>query len=372
VIDLKTAIRFFEPTLTVKTSSPVDQVAASRLLMAVIRRSTTDAIAAQSPVLLQTLPAKSPRRSGLAAACCAAAVERGVNPALFAAPVVDRLTAVLRSVHRQFERDFWLYLDDYAQEAAPWARQQWGIDDDGGDLVEMLTSAGSRAEAIQSLDLWCLAATVCLSPSPDRRRELLTKSRRRLIEQLAVVHPAVAMLSRLTSVLDDELLLVLYARQNRAFEFRVSAISAIDQLQIILADVLADLLEEPQIRPAPWSIRAATAVTGARLTANMHLPWMIHQWPAVLTGGETAEYVSKFSVADTARPNTLWKWKGGRALMVGIEEWNRPYRFERDFNLMQPSCRLIRELSRNEAWIIIRQMTLEALKLARGEEILAE
>ena len=371
--DVETAVRNLSAVLRDRSSSAVDQVLYCRYAMHQIRLAPSGNVQAVLTALIELLSLEKPDRAGLAAMCCAALVERGIAPSLVAGLVMERAMPVLRAASRMYAqmRRHLMPLDDEAYFGEvltdPTAMNEEFID-------TTIRGKSKGAEAFRSLDTWCLAVLTILAPDREVRSSYRTDEMVRICSRLGEVHDGAASIGRLLTVLENEPLIVLHPMEAAGFECRISGISNIGQLHILLSDsIVGDGADQgganalPGVRPSASAVRVANGVERSRVAWRVPTPWLFYQWPAILSGAQPTALTLGYSLDDTDGLERIWLFNGVRIVLIGPKRWPTvARRFEREFDLVSASIEVERRLPFTEFAQLSRSISRKAARRLRA------
>ena len=246
--------------LIVAASSPVGTIEETRgklvAVLGALGPAGREARGAALGRLADLIVAAEPDRAAVVAVTCGFLVERGDDPLIALAPILDRLPAVLAGA-----RDF----ADACRDAAKASPVQ-AEEDGGGDVIEAYGERVAAARPREARD-WiaveglALGAIAMLSRSPEGRHA--ARGREALLghaQALAGDHGRAGFLAKMLQVLDDEELLVLHPGSGQGYRVVIRGVADNFQLHILLADALIGDAPKgwiPGKRPDPRIVAAA-------------------------------------------------------------------------------------------------------------------
>ena len=166
-----------------------------------------------------------------------------------------------------------------------------------------------------------------------------------MVAHLAGLDPSCRRLGPLTTVLDDELLLVLEPSRGTGWIFRIGGISDNVQLHVLLSEEVGARRRGQAMRPDP------RVVTVARGEGRAYVPfvpsravWNLYQWTALDAAGRLPHPDDAPShgqaVWDFGRPSDIELFDGMRVLLVGPAADERTFDTRRGFAAMRASVTL--------------------------------
>ena len=281
--------------------------------------------------MLPLLSVPSVPRAGFVALCCGGLVERGADPEIALAVVIERLRGVLPEAVA------------FAEAALQLSRTEQipGTDVDLTAMVEEFGSHVARAQpplawAWTATDLFGRAAIAMLSRSKAGREAARHDAElANGLARLAGVLPLANWLAQILAVLDDEEILVLHPGLGRGYRVRISGLADNFQLHTLLAGaLLGDPAQGwlPGQAPLPQVLAAARGETVdgespvARGVFNL-VGWRgLNAEGQLPAGGEQALWIW-----GEGAPSEIEPFEGLRVVLLGETPYARSWPAEARF-----------------------------------------
>jgi len=295
-------------------------------------------------------PNVPPVATGLVALSCGSLVERGGNPEIAGAALLNLLPRILEAVTDFLNRcrarleadpDVTAEIQNRAQ------KDDYDLDtyiaDESWDALaqrygpELFQEAPIAVFAHMSEYVYCLGVIAHLSQSKQLRS--VARARPELLQRSLEVNAAAGRGSFLTDmlrVLDDERLIVLYPGEQKGFEVRISGIADNFQLHTLLA---GELIGDPKAgwlsgeKPDPKVVAQAR---GAEITARLHTTGAFNLWnwtglqpDGKLPAGQTFGHACW--IWNEGNPGDILPFEGVRVVLLGSPPYSRSWNAGRRF-----------------------------------------
>lgn len=226
----------------------------------------------------------SPLKAALLSVACGALVEHRADPLIALDPILEKVNTFL-SLSLEFIKAF-----QEETKAHP------------GNPQSIYNSVSERmpleAEAWNALDQIYPSVIAMLSKSKEaRKRVKLNEKLITLADLLYEKHRAAKWLFKISSILDDEEMLVLYPAMELGYRIKISGISSNHQLHLLLAGTLIGNEKKGWISGTPPDPKLVSYVRDVFYTGNARAEsyFQMHNWRGLKPNGTLVKQFEKYN-----------------------------------------------------------------------------